>query len=120
MPAVALLYLITVMLPTLGHDRIGLRNERELRTLAEIIDAMVTGRLAHALDLAVQRYKAIETSCTDSTWAVAKHLELIPPHDISATSFAEREQASKLELREKKLREQLVRRPPAAAGGAAR
>ena len=52
-------YLTSVLLPTLG-EKGSLRNVRELRTLAEALDALVKGDLEGLGDLLAQRFKALE------------------------------------------------------------
>ena len=95
-----------------------MRNERHLRTVAESLDALLTGNLCRLGDILAQRFKALETSIADGQWAVARHFEIIPETDASMVTFAEREHAVRLELRERKLRDQLLRRPlPNPSGG---
>ena len=103
MDAIVTSYLTTVMLPGLG-DKVNLRNTRELRTVSEAIDMMRVGNFAGASDLLMQRFKAIEMSCTDGSWSVAQHLELIPESNIGITSRAERSDAATVEKSERKLR----------------
>ena len=82
---------------------VGLRNSRELRTLAEIIDALVQGDLNRVGDLAMQRFKAVEQASQDGRWEVARHLEVIPPQDLGSSTMAEREAATRAEARRLKL-----------------
>ena len=101
--------LVTVLATTKAGS-VSMRNERELRTISESLDALLTGNLARSGDILLQRFKAIEASVNDSSWAVARHCELIPEPETSITTFAEREHAAKLELRERKLRDHLLGR----------
>jgi len=104
-------YLTQALVPSAG-SKLSLRNSRELRTLAEAMDALLQGDLARCGDLLIQRFKAMESAMADSDWSLAKHLELIPESEVAVTSYGEREHASKLELRERKLRDRLLRKPP--------
>eukprot|EP00973_Karenia_brevis_P083092 11520021-Karenia_brevis.AAC.1 len=56
----------------------GLRNSREALTLAGIINALLRGNPAGALDIVAQRLKAPERSIVDENWQVAGWMELIP------------------------------------------
>eukprot|EP00974_Lingulodinium_polyedra_P075281 7294911-Lingulodinium_polyedra.AAC.1 len=73
-------YLTTVL--EKGEKDLGLRNSRELRSLAQAIDAIIRGDLAFAADTLVQRFKAVETAALEGGWALAQHLELIPTQRI--------------------------------------
>ena len=85
-------------------NQLTVRNERELRTLALSIDLLINGERDRAADVLMQRYKAVEMASADGHWSVATHLELLAPQMASATSTAEREAASSLELAEGRLR----------------
>ena len=113
--AVVTRYLLTV-LSTTRAGMVSMRNERELRTISESLDALLAGNICRCGDLLIQRFKAIETSIADSQWGVAKHFELIPDMDTSVVSLSEREHATKLELRERKLRDHLLKKPPPFSG----
>jgi len=65
LPPVVLQYLTTFLAPSLGPD-LSLRNNRELRTLATTLDALVRGKTAEAADMLVQRFKAVELA---SKWS---------------------------------------------------
>ena len=110
-------YLLTI-LSTTRAGTISLRNEPELRTVVETLDALLVGNLSRVGDILAQRFKALETSIADGQWAIARHFEIIPESDASMVTYAEREHAVRLELRERKLREQLLHRPlPNPSGG---
>ena len=99
-------YLTSVLQPSLGKE-LTRRNERELRTLAEAIDAILGGNLAGACDMLVQRFKAVEASATSDGWQVGRHLELIPEARVSSISQEERARAAKREREDVKLAAQL-------------
>ena len=67
----------------------SLRNSRELRTIAECIDALLAGYLPHLGDLLIQRLKAVQTAVVEGNWNLAQHLELIPTSGSNVVSPAE-------------------------------
>jgi len=83
---------------------LGMRNEREMRTLAEGIDALLAGDLGRAGDILMQRFRACETNVLEGDWSLAKHLELIPPHQISSVPMGMRQEM----VREQNLANKLV------------
>jgi hypothetical protein len=96
-------YLTTVIQPSRGTS-LSLRNERELRTLAESMDCLLRGQVGQAGDILMQRFKAVEAaSGAEGSWALAARYELIPASQISAVPPQEREAAMTLELKERKL-----------------
>jgi hypothetical protein len=98
----------------------GLRNSRELETLALILDHLMDGRLAALGDVAMQRFKAVQTSVREGNWQTARHQELIEDDNLLTTD-REQDMSVRAELRAQKLRSQLdsVRRTGTAriAGG---
>ena len=77
-PAVAMNHVLTVMLPAL-QGKVGLRTQRELKTLAEVIDKLALGMPSRAADVLAQRVKALERATVDGGWNTAQFLELLPP-----------------------------------------
>ena len=112
---VAMAYLTSVLLPTLGNNA-GERSRRELTTLAAAIDMIVSGRMAEAGDLLVQRFKAVETAAATGTWGVAQHLEIAPRSQVSTVQDRELEAAARLERDQYKLRQALGRGYSRASG----
>ena len=96
-------------------QQLSIRNERELRTLAEALDALLTGRFAEVGDLLMQRFRAIECAAVEGGWEMARHMELIPPMTATSVTQRERQDAASLELQELKVRALQQR-----AGGAGR
>ena len=94
-------YLTTVVQALKGRE-LGLRSERELRTLSEALDHLLSGNLAACGDTLMQRFKAVELA-GEAGWAVASRMELIPQSAVSAVPSEEREAALTLEGRERKL-----------------
>ena len=94
-------YLTTVVQALKGKE-LGLRSERELRTLSEALDHLLSGNLAACGDTLMQRFKAVEL-VGEAGWAVASRMELIPQSAVSAVPSEEREAALTLEGRERKL-----------------
>ncbi len=76
----------------------GRRGERELRTLSLAIDFLVSGEVARAADLLMQRFKAVELAAvSEAGWQVAQHLELIPSSEVTATGEDELRSAARFE-----------------------
>lgn len=100
-------YVSQVMLVTHPPAKIGIRNHREVISLAVALDQLLQGKLAECGDLLVQRLKALETSFADGSWNSARHQELIPEVGASMTSQREREETAKAELRVLKLKQAL-------------
>eukprot|EP00438_Fugacium_kawagutii_P025094 Skav213443 [mRNA] locus=scaffold837:212799:217106:- [translate_table: standard] len=69
--------------------------QREFATLAWLADLMVQGRIAEALDTAIQRMKAIELVSKGDSWQSSQKLELAPPGEASMTQRSERQVAQK-------------------------
>ena len=95
-------YLTAILQPT--KPDMGMRNSRELRTLAETIDKLLAGDIVGAADMLAQRFKAVELAATEGSWSIAKHLELIPEGGVTSLSARDREAATKKESQEIKLR----------------
>ena len=57
-----LTYLETVFNQRYGKDAVGLRTSREMRAIAEAVDARVERNVLRAGDLLIHRFKALETS----------------------------------------------------------
>ena len=81
----------------------GMRNVRELRTLAQSLDALLSGNLLLAADTLMQRFKSVELASIDQNWSVAQHLELTPALAVAAVNDGERRAAAKEEFAVKKL-----------------
>ena len=92
--------------PSSSH---GVRSHREMVTLAMTIDELLGGRIMHALDLLLQRFKAIEASFEEGGWQTARHLELIPGGGAGLLREDERAAAAKAEIQASKLREGLAK-----------
>ena len=76
----------------------SLRNSRELRTIAECIDALLAGDLPHLGDLLMQRMKAVQTAVVEGNWNLAQHLELTPTSGSNVVSPAELRAAQRTQL----------------------
>ena len=85
-------YLTTALLPSSGSS-MNLRTQREMRTLAEALDAILAGDLAGAGDLLMQRFRALEMATVDGNWDMARHLELIPDTAVSSVTVGMRKEA---------------------------
>ena len=58
-------YLASVFHGVHPVEKVGLRTARELRTLAQALDELHSGRLPELADLLMQRFKALETQVAD-------------------------------------------------------
>ena len=102
-------YLNQVVLVNRPPAKIGIRSHRELVTLAMTIDEIVSSRLMQALDLLIQRFKAVEASFEEGGWQTARHLELIPGGGAGLLREDERAAAAKAEIQASKLRDSLAK-----------
>jgi hypothetical protein len=102
-----LAYTNQVLLIQYPQEKIGIRNAREVQTLARSLDLLLTGNLGVLGDMLMQRLKALEASFSDGSWVVARNQELLPDAQASLTSQSERSKAAKEELRLLKLKEAL-------------
>lgn len=99
-------YLNQVLFTQHSQDKIGIRNVRELVTLAEAIDLLMENNLPAVGDVLMQRMKALESSLTEG-WQMAAYQELIPPSRASLTTDMERSFAAKQALQMKRLQESI-------------
>ncbi len=92
-------YLTVGLAPSVAAQgkALSLRNEREMRTLAEAIDAILRGNLATAGDIMMQRFRACELNAIEGDWQLAKHMELIPGQMITSVPQGMRQQLIKEE-----------------------
>jgi hypothetical protein len=103
---IVLRYLLSVYIPNHPVKAIGDTAYRELRTLAESMDHMLKGNSLCALDMLMQRFKAITVAIKDHSWRSARWLELIPTDaDGAATTVDEDELIRQVESGELKIRE---------------
>lgn len=100
LPAVATPYLIQVLFNKYPPGDVPIRTMRELRTVAAVIDYVVNNDPLRALDVLVQRFKALELSHEQQSWAQASQLELILSDQTSAVFCQEVKaaQAEEVEL----------------------
>jgi hypothetical protein len=98
MPPIAATYWVTIARPALRKDA-PVSVDRELRTLAEAMDALVTGEVATAGDLLMSRFRAVETGLNAGR-DVAQHMEMIPAKAVSSASLTAQRAAPRKEARE--------------------
>eukprot|EP00438_Fugacium_kawagutii_P018972 Skav207124 [mRNA] locus=scaffold1369:302986:308136:- [translate_table: standard] len=98
-------YLNQIVLSAHPPSKIGIRAHRELITLACVLDEMLASRYLQALDIVMQRFKAVEASIQDGNWNLARHYELIPAAGAKLSNDSERERAVRAEVRELKLKD---------------
>eukprot|EP00438_Fugacium_kawagutii_P032553 Skav201089 [mRNA] locus=scaffold2562:74784:76346:+ [translate_table: standard] len=98
LPAVAVGYLTQVFFNQYPTHVVGLRTTREMRTIAHCIDAVARNDPLRALDIMVQRLKALELSHVQGGWSQANQLELIMGDEEMAT-FRQEIKAAQLEVK---------------------
>ena len=124
LPAVARAYLTQIYLVKSPETQIGLRNLRELRTLAMMVDYMASNDTLRAMDVAVQRMKSIEVFVAQGNWTQASLLELIPAEGEQRAWFRQELKAAQQEakLESRMTQDQWTRRrrawEPATGAGA--
>eukprot|EP00435_Cladocopium_sp_Y103_P027212 s1020_g6.t1 len=102
-PPTATSYFLTVLLP-LHRDRLNIRVQREMRTIAKALDLIASGAQEEAADLLAQRMKALEMMIADQSWARAAHIELLPPEGATLVEADESWVATREHLQESKMR----------------
>ena len=86
--------------------------ERERRTLAEVLDALMSGQIMTAMDITGQQFRAIEASILeDGGWSVARHLEVVPGIRVSSVTTGQRAMMAAAERQSHRLKHDLWRRP---------
>ena len=101
-------YLLNVFIPQNPIKNIGVDVYREMRTVCEAADALVSGKTIYALDILAQRFKALQMYTVDKSWSGARWLELIPPSNEQLALRAEDEEIVRtVELGELRLEELL-------------
>ena len=94
----------------LARMNLGPRAEREFLTLASIVDSLIQGKAPEAMDIAVQRLKAVESAATGTLpWEVAAQMELTELRKPSTISRREQELAAREQLKDLKVRQLLSR-----------
>ncbi|CAE7745770.1 unnamed protein product, partial [Symbiodinium sp. CCMP2456] len=81
--------------------------KRELLTLGHALDRLLQRDILGAMDVMVQRVKAIELVLAGSAWAVAQNLELVPLDQELITSTAEAQGAAREYRNESKVQREL-------------
>ena len=77
MPSVARAYLQQVYFVKNPTSTLGQRTTREMRTLMLVVDYLTMNMVPSALDVLLQRQKALELSIKQQNWQQANHLELV-------------------------------------------
>ena len=86
-----------------GVRAVGERNARELRNLAEILDALRAGNVARIGDIAMGRFSAIEVAMAQGGWSRARHLEAVAGHEMTSAGDRMMEMAATAERRRQRL-----------------
>ena len=90
---------------------LGARGHRESLTLCTIMDHLLAGQTQSALDVAMQRLKAIESTGGVQPalpWSVATHMELVQLERPSTLNLKEQHVAAKQQAKELKLQKLLA------------
>ena len=98
MSPIVMAYFTSILTPALGAD-LRLRDAGELKTLAMAMDLRLRGQIAEALDILMQRFRAVELSTAEG-WGAAKHLTLRGEGRVSSIGQREREQIVSMERAE--------------------
>ena len=77
-------YLMSVILPTVGHHNISPQILRELRTLSMGLDLLLKGKSDSCGDVMIQRFKSLAMQLRDNSEKFGPHLELLP-EDLMGT-----------------------------------
>ena len=94
---------LTMLLRGKNLTHMSAEQSRELRTLAEALDALGHGNLSEVADLLMQRFKSREHAALTGQEDLAKHLELIPAAEGGLISAGERSMAAAAQLQEAKI-----------------
>ena len=93
--------------------------EKELRTLAEASDVLMSGQMMAAMDIIRQRFRAVETSILEEGgWSVARHLEVVPDTKVSLVTPGLRAMIAAEERQSHRVRQDLVGLMETTAGPA--
>ena len=112
----ALRYLLTSAIPQMDPQLVGEERLRELRTVASVLDMIVSGRILGAGDMLAQRFKAVLMSIRDQSTAASKYLELIPVElQATASTVEEADYARSMAVRSAKSQE-LLKKARTAVG----
>lgn len=98
LPPVAVPYLTQVFLSRNHVSSVGVRNLREMRTIAAVIDLVAMNDPLRALDVLLQRLKALEVAHEQQTWSQASQLELVLD-DQSSAVFRQELKAAQSEVK---------------------
>ena len=94
-----LTYFTSVYLPSC-QGRLGVRSEKEMRTLAVAIDHLLSVDLGAATDVLIQQYKSVEQLHSDGgTWRTSRHASVVGDGRVSIMDDAEREGLRAVEQR---------------------
>lgn len=91
--------------------------QRELLTLAVVMDQLIDGDILHSLDIIAQRMKGLELLQQGSDSALASQVELVPRELLGLTGDSEARFAYKEYTGESKLARQMKGAPPGPSKG---
>ena len=82
---------------TVDTASLGMRNSRELQTLAQALHALLRNDLLLVGNTLVQRFKSVELAGSAGSWSLAQHLELTPATGASSAGQGEVQAATRKE-----------------------
>lgn len=98
MPAVGRAYLQQVYFVKHPVNTLGVRTAREMRTVMLLVDYLTRNMVPAALDVLLQRQKALEPSVEQNSWQQANMLELVDMEE-ARSYFTQELKAAQSELR---------------------
>ena len=98
-------YLTSVFHGSYSQESVGVRTTKELRTIAEALDLLQSGDLPTLGDILMQRFKSLELSVIDRSFATGSKLELTPERLVGLSHPREQRLAAKERLQELRLKE---------------
>eukprot|EP00438_Fugacium_kawagutii_P030645 Skav221851 [mRNA] locus=scaffold1175:37676:39176:+ [translate_table: standard] len=98
MPAVGRAYLQQVYFVKHPVNTLGIRTAREMRTVMLVVDYLARNMVSAALDVLLQRQKALELSVEQNSWQQANMLELVDMEE-ARSYFTQELKAAQSEVR---------------------
>ena len=97
--------------PSGGQPRSDRSFQCLLRTLAEALDALMSGQIMTAMDIIRQRFRAVEASVLEQGgWGVARHHEVVPETRVISVTPGLRAMMAAAERQSHRLRQDLWKR----------
>jgi hypothetical protein len=84
---------------------------REYLTLTFLMDLLVQGRAAEAMDVACQRAKSLASTGSGIHYTISQQLEVVPVDKLHPASLAETQEAARAMRQEERVFQQATRTP---------